>query len=385
MAQHEAKPRASQLKLLSQTGPDTLMGKLLRRFWHPVAISANLAPGTARDLRILAENLTLFRGESGTPYLIGGRCAHRCSVLHTGWVQQEQIRCMYHGWRYDGMGRCTEMPAETHANRAHVRIAGYPLHEYCGLLFAYMGELPAPPFDLPRKEAFERPDCVISTHVDPWDCNWFQQIENSVDAVHVSFVHRWGSGSRLGEEVGAAIPQLAYAETSAGIRQTATRPGGNVRVSDWTFPNNNHVLSPPRKGEEWIHTGFWAVPIDDEHTLRVTLWVHPGQESRAELLDAGVIATKQAGDHAAELLVEHRIPAGASAIDALLMQDYVAMRGQGVIVDRERERLGTSDAGIALLRRIFLRELETIRDGAGTKRWTPIEEHVEMPTPVSVP
>ena len=101
MEQHEMN-RGERLRLLTQTASDTLMGQLLRRFWHPIAISAQLAPGSARALRILSEDLTLYRGESGTPYLVGGRCAHRCTILHTGWVQDEQIRCMYHGWRYDG-------------------------------------------------------------------------------------------------------------------------------------------------------------------------------------------------------------------------------------------------------------------------------------------
>ena len=109
--EHHDQRHVEQLKLLTQTGPGTLMGKLLRQFWHPIATASKLAPGTARAIRILCEDLTLYRGESGTAYLVGGRCAHRCTVLHTGWVQAEQIRCMYHGWRYDGTGACTEMPA----------------------------------------------------------------------------------------------------------------------------------------------------------------------------------------------------------------------------------------------------------------------------------
>src|SRR5262245_9789319 len=89
-------------RLLHQTGADTLMGQLLRKFWQPVALSTDLKAGTACPIRVLGENLTLYRGKSGRPYLIGGRCAHRCSVLHTGVIDDEQIRCMYHGWRYSG-------------------------------------------------------------------------------------------------------------------------------------------------------------------------------------------------------------------------------------------------------------------------------------------
>src|SRR5712691_4004002 len=131
---------ADRLRLLSQTGPDTDMGKLLRRFWQPVAVSHAVKPGSAKLLRVMGEDLTLYRGEGGRAHLVGGRCAHRLTLLHTGWVQGDDIRCIYHGWKYDGAGRCNEAPAEGAATAAKVKIAGYPVHEYCGLIFAYMGE-----------------------------------------------------------------------------------------------------------------------------------------------------------------------------------------------------------------------------------------------------
>jgi 5,5'-dehydrodivanillate O-demethylase oxygenase subunit len=371
------KNRAAQLKLLTQTGPETPMGKLLRQFWHPVATSAHLASGTARKLRVMCEDLTLYRGESGTPYLVGGRCAHRCTVLHTGWVQNDQIRCMYHGWRYDGAGLCTEMPAEKNAKPGLVRIASYPVYEYCGLIFAYMGEAPAPPFELPRKDALEEPGIDISTREDLWDCNWLQQAENSLDATHLSFVHQWPAATRLGEEIGGAIPELDYEETAAGIRQTAVRPN-SVRISNWTFPNNNNVLAaPPRPGDPWIHTVGWAVPVDDEHTLRFALFAYPGGEVGAELRRNGAIMTGRATDYTHELFEEHRLP-DVGAADRIMAQDYAAVRGQGVVYDRSQGQLGASDAGIALLRRIIFRELEAIRRGQPTKHWKKIDAPVEM-------
>src|SRR5262245_19331208 len=149
--QEDTLRKVDQFKLLTETGPDTPMGKLLRKFWHPIALGEEVAKGKARAVRVLGEDLTLYRGDSGEPHLIGGRCAHRCTVLHTGVVQGEQIRCMYHGWRYDGTGLCTEIPAEKQPRTRPIRIAGYPVHEYCGLVFAYLGEAPVPAFDLPRK------------------------------------------------------------------------------------------------------------------------------------------------------------------------------------------------------------------------------------------
>ena len=88
------------------------------------------------------------------------------------------------------------------------------------------------------------PGRAIIAHKSIWDCNWFQHVENSLDAVHVSFAHLWSQAGEFGSSVTASIPDLAYSETSAGIRQVATRPNNNVRISDWTFPNNNHVVAP---------------------------------------------------------------------------------------------------------------------------------------------
>jgi 5,5'-dehydrodivanillate O-demethylase len=373
--------------LLHQTGADTLMGKLLRMFWQPIAISDRLERGTARALRVMGEDLTLYRGESGAPYLVGGRCAHRCTVLHTGWVKDDQIRCMYHGWRYDGTGQCTEMPAEKGARTDLVKIASYPVHEYCGLIFAYMGATPAPEFNLPRKDFLEASDCSLMTREQVWDCNWFQQIENSLDAVHVSFVHTWGSVSRFEEEISTAIPDLSYSETAAGILQTATRSKNNVRLSNWTFPNNNHIISPgPKKGDPWINTSVWAVPIDDHYTMRFTISAVPITDAATDrriARDRNISYTPT--DHYEELFAHHRIPE-AGAANLIATQDYVALRGQGVIVDRTTERLMQSDAGIAFLRRIFQRELEAIRTGRSAKRWEKLEEEPDMPiqTPEAV-
>ena len=376
MDDHQA-ARASRLRRLTETGPGTPMGTLLRQFWHPIAIANRLAPGTAQATRIMCEDLTLYRGQGGTPHLIGGRCAHRCTVLHTGWVEEDQIRCMYHGWRYDGTGRCTEMPAEASARAQHVRIAGYPLHEYSGLIFAFMGPGPAPEFELPRKDVLEDPAMDVSIREDVWDCNWLQQAENSLDATHVSFVHRWPTPTPLGAQIGATPPQLEYVETDAGIRQTAIRPNG-VRISNWTFPNNNNVLAaPPQPGDPWINASGWAVPIDDESTLRFALTAYPGGEVGERLRRTGGISTGHVLDYAKVLFENHQLP-DVGPGDRITAQDYAAVRGQGIVHDRSKERLGASDAGIALLRKIIFRELDAIRDGKPAKRWRKIDAPAVM-------
>jgi 5,5'-dehydrodivanillate O-demethylase len=373
--------RGDRLALLTQTSRGTPMGTLLRSFWQPVARSASLQPGKARPVRVMNEDLTLFRGENGAPHLVGGRCAHRCTVLHTGWIEGDQIRCMYHGWKFDGeTGRCTEMPAEKHAKPENFGIVAYPVHEYCGLIFAYLGDGPAPEFDLPRKDVFERPGWRTVNAEFVWDCNWFQQVENSLDALHVSYVHVWGRMSRFGEEIQTAIPELSYDETSAGIRQTAYRSETNVRISDWTFPNNNHVVEPgPRKGDPWIHTAVWAVPIDEQRTARFFIFGFPAEdEDFAARFVADRTTQYDYEARRAELFEEHRLPED-SAIHLLQAQDYVAIAGQGAICDRSEEHLGSSDAGIAFLRKIMFRELEAIEQGRPQKRWSRIAEGHDLP------
>lgn len=373
--------RIEEFRLLTETGPQTLMGKLLRKFWHPIALADEVAKGTARPVRVLGEDLTLYRGESGKPYLVAGRCAHRRTLLHTGWVQDEQIRCMYHGWRYDGTGLCTEIPAEKRPRSSPVRIAGYPLHEYCGLIFAYLGEEPVPAFDLPRKDVLENPANTVFAKKEVWDCNWFAHVENSLDAVHVSFAHVWGALGQFGSRISGTIPELSYSETDAGVRQVATRSKDNVRTSDWTFPNNNHVVAPgPDKNDPWAHISAWPVPADDTHTMRYTLYaVETTDPAKIESLRARYDLTYNPTDHA-EALFRGDVT-GISEPALISAQDYVAVRGQGEIYDRSQENLSTSDAGVVFLRKIFLRELEAIREGRPTKQWSKLKEAPHLPPP----
>jgi 5,5'-dehydrodivanillate O-demethylase len=383
--QNERRQRkADKVGLLHQTSSGTLMGKLLRTFWQPIGLSKNLAKGSARAIRVMGEDLTVYRGESGQPHLVAGRCAHRGTVLHTGWVEQDQIRCMYHGWRYDATGLCTEIPAEKQPRPDPIRIVAYPLHEYAGLIFAYMGEAPAPPFELPRKHFIDEPGRHIVAVEQVWDCNWFQQIENSLDAVHVSFAHRWGKSTRFDQGITTSIPELSYLETSSGIRQIATRAKDNVRISDWTFPNNNHVLVPgPTKGDPWSDITIWRTPIDDGRTMRLAVFSFPeSQGEPARQLAEGSDKDYNPTDYYEELFHRREVR-DLSDMQFITAQDYVAVRGQGTIMDRTTENLSSSDAGIVLLRKVFLRELDAISQGQATKQWSRPAEKFELPVPAS--
>lgn len=381
-----------QLRLLPQTGPDTEMGRLLRRFWHPIALSSKLASGKAVPVRVLGEDLTLYRGESGQPHLVGGRCRHRLTALHTGWVEGERIRCIYHGWQYDGEGRCTERPAERDDKGvpASCKIAGHALHEYGGLIFAYLGDGPAPAFDLPRKDALERPGALLVATQETWNLNWFQQIENSLDAVHVSFVHQALRVGPFGGAITNAIPELSYTETEAGIEQQAVRGKDNVRKSNWTFPNNNHVVVPGiQPGDPWIDFVIWMVPSDDEHSTRFTLYsMLPTNDDEKQRFEQYFekFGSYNAQEHHDELFLEAKGPPEEDFLAGLISaQDYLAQMGQGTIADREHELLGRSDLGIVTLRRIFWRELEALRQGQPAKEWRKRAATPILPKPAGAP
>jgi 5,5'-dehydrodivanillate O-demethylase len=384
---HDENTQAERFDALARTAADTPMGQLLRTFWQPVALSPRLKPKSAMAIRILSEDLTLYRGESGKVHLVGSHCIHRRTLLHTGWVEGDEIRCMYHGWKYNGAGQCVERPAETARISDKSCIAGYPTYEYAGLIFAYMGSGAPPEFDLPRNEAFERPDDLSFVRMEVWPCNWFQHVENSLDPVHVSFAHQMGRIGEFGRAITGAIPDLSYEETSAGIKQTAVRSQNNIRVSNWTFPSCNHVRVPGLlESDAWIDTGNWMVPIDDTRTARFSLRRVPSTTPEADQRITRYFAEAEsynAADHHEALIDRHEYP-DDPLIRLTSAQDYVALMGQGVIADRTHERLGKSDKGIVFLRNLFLREISAIQSGRPLKQWSRLEEAVDLPIPARV-
>lgn len=379
-------PMHERLRKLHQTGRDTPMGKLLRQFWHPVGRSEDVLPGKGATVRVMGETLTLYRGETGTPHLVGGHCPHRLTLLASGWIEGDEIRCMYHGWKFNAGGQCTERPAENDAKQPNICIASYPVHEYAGLIFAYMGEGEPPEFELPRKSVFERPGALQFARLETWPCNWLQQVENSMDAVHVSFVHHWGKVGSFGSVVAATVPELSYEETEAGIRQTAVRSTGSKRVSDWTFPNNNHVSHPTLDvNDPWVDVGVWMTPVDDENTMRFLIYSVPSTDPETDARIREYFETYSEydpADHHDDLMLHFKVP-DDKLVQLTSAQDYVAAVGQGAIVDRTKERLGRSDMGIALLRRLYWREMDAIGNGTSGKAWKRLSQDAHMPKQVN--
>src|SRR5437870_956688 len=173
---------------LYRTEPGSLAGRYLRSFWQPVYRAKDLPAGEAVPLRIMSEDFTLYRSQTGIPHVVAFRCAHRGTQLSAGWVENDCIRCFYHGWKYDASGQCVEQPGEDASFAAKIKIRSYPTEEYMGLIFAFLGDGAAPPF---RRYADLDEGGIIDVLLsEDWPCNYFNRLDNLGDPVHVPFTHR---------------------------------------------------------------------------------------------------------------------------------------------------------------------------------------------------
>jgi 5,5'-dehydrodivanillate O-demethylase len=357
-----------------QTGPGTIGGRYMRRFWHPVLRAEELAPGRAKPIRIMSEDFTLYRGETGTPHVVAFRCAHRGTQLSTGWVEGDEIRCFYHGWKYDASGQCIEQPAEPEPFCQRVRVRSYPTEEYLGLIFVYFGEGDPPP--LPHYPEFERDDVVrlVENYV-ARPCNFFNVLEKHVDYSRTEFVHR---------RSGLGIPRVSAEESEWGITIYGRRPGGELRINQFGMPNVMHNLKPRGSEEEagWRDDVSWRVPIDDTHHSCFNLkLVHLTGEAADRFRERRAQWHAQAAHNEPELA--EAILAGQLRVEDLksrkdititAVQDHVYQVGQGAIPDRAADHLGTADVGVVLLRSIWQRELQALAEGRPLKHWVRTEQ-----------
>lgn len=332
---------------VGQVGPGTPAGTILRRYWHPVALSAELPAGAARPLRVLGEDFTLYRDEGGAAHVVGARCAHRGTFLHTGWVEDDCIRCFYHGWKFAPSGQCVEQPAEQDGFAEAAKIGSRAVEEYAGMVFVFLGEGDPPP--LPRFAELDSPGLKVVAGIrppGPWPANYFQILENSVDPVHLSFVHR------ATQPFTRAIPEVRAQRTESGVTMTAVR-GGVVRQTHYWFP---HLIQLPLALIPGDRTEFqffnWKVPIDDGHTMFIAATAVP--EHLADGLQEDIAGRTMEASAAPELMAGERRPASVTE------EDFVALVGQGMFADRTNERLGRSDVGIVELRRIWREELDDL-------------------------
>ena len=296
-------------------------------------------------------------------------------------MEGDDIRCFYHGWRYGPDGQCVEQPAEPEPFCRRIRIRAYPVEEYLGLVFAFLGEGEPPP--LPRFPDFEREGLLTtSTYVRP--CNYFNSIENGVDPAHLPFVHRRSGFTDYGL---VDVPLVSGEETEYGVVCRARRGVDAVRLTHHLMPNMLHIKGSPDDAESgWNDALAWRVPIDDEQhvSFNVNLAHVTGEPARLyeERLRSRPNAPSPVNDLAGQIL------AGELHIDDLGqppyivgVQDTVAQVGQGAIADRQHEKLGRSDGVVILVRKLWARELQAFAEGRPLKQWTR-PERVEATTGV---
>jgi 5,5'-dehydrodivanillate O-demethylase len=352
---------AEENEMLTRVGPGTPMGELMRRYWHPVATSQDLKQNPVKSVRILGETLTLYRDRRGRIGLIGQRCAHRLVDMKCGIPEEEGLRCPYHGWMYDSTGQCIAQPSEENEDvfKTKVKIPAYPVEELGGLFWAYLGPQPAPL--LPRWDLFVVDNAFrqIGTTVLP--CNWLQCQENSVDTVHIEWGHgRFGhyAAERKGitdprtikrfDLIGRRHTKIDFKRMPYGIQKLRLREGETEDAEGWRV---GHPLVFPnyvRVGQLGYSEFQIRVPIDDTHTWHLAYQVYfPGSAIKVPEQDPVPTFPVPIMD----------LP------DFVLGQDLMIWSNQGEIVDRTQEKLGATDKGLVMFRRMLMEQIKIVQQG----------------------
>jgi len=379
--------------LLTQTGSGTPMGNLIRRFWQPAALSEELPPGAPPlSLRLLDEDLVLFRDNHGRPGLLGNRCSHRGVDLSYGRVEDGGLRCIYHGWLYDIHGHCLEQPGEPTESEFHIQVRhlAYPCREMGGIIFTYMGPGTAPQF--PKYEPLTVPQ--ENRHIEKFfvDCNYLQSFEGGVDPSHVSYLHRSlrqddrvDRFQRLSVKAaddssspdllkGAAenlTPAIDAEVSGLGLRMFSFRPLGPkslVRITTNMLPNSSAV---PGATAADGYTLAWHVPVDDTHTCRYSVHFTRSRpmDKEARLKMSGPEATKDyrpirnMDNRYLQNREEMKTSTYSGFGHSVPIQDVVVVQLQGTIQDRTQERLGYTDRALVTMRLLLLKAVRDL--GAG--------------------
>jgi phthalate 4,5-dioxygenase len=370
-----------------RTGPGTPGGALLRSYWQPVALSRHLPAGSApQAIRILGEDLVLFRDERGRPGLLGLRCPHRRADLSYGRIEAGGLRCVYHGWVFDVEGACLEQPAEPERGRHRDKIAQkhYPVIERGGGLWAYMGAGAPPVF--PNYPALAVPDDHRFTFRWHASCNYLQGNEGNVDPVHTSYLHAFDpamqpEGGTLRPAVSQAVfgadiaPKLAVRETHFGMRIFAERqvPGPRkrqLRITNLIMPNGCAIAGSEQQFGRGGHSMFWHVPIDDESHWRFEFIFHgsvplPKEEFeahyRTECDESGFPKRRPENRFLQDREQMKRSYLGMDRV--FPAHDLFVTESMGRIVDREEEHLATSDLALVRSRRMLAQGMADVAAG----------------------
>jgi phenylpropionate dioxygenase-like ring-hydroxylating dioxygenase large terminal subunit len=345
---------------LTHTGPGTPCGEYLRRFWQPICFVDELRDLPIR-IRIMGEDLVVFRDLRGTIGLLELHCPHRGTSLEFGLISERGIRCCYHGWLFDVDGTILETPGEPATSTLKDRLChgAYPTRENNGILFAYMGPPEKQP-PVPEYDSFNRPDHrLMPGRKYYYPCNWLQVAENTMDPVHTVFLHTTISGSDFSDKFGM-LPELDFSETPIGIIYMATRRVGDyiwVRMMENVLPNLQQVAPIWEDGHhEHPFSGpmlsRWIVPVDDTNTLLIELR-HVSETARATpewWTNRNAMAPGQLAADGYEASQRHP-------------GDFEAQVSQRPIAVHSLEHLGATDRGVIMFRQRLRRGIRAIRKG----------------------
>ena len=381
------RPRPTYDPLITEVGPGTPCGEYLRRYWHPVLASRNVT-GRPRKIRLLGEDLFVFRDGDGRPGVLYPHCMHRGSSLFYGKVEADGIRCCYHGWKFDVEGHCLEQPCEPSGglNRSWARQPWYPVHDHYGMVWAYMG----PPEKMPSLPRFEHMeplddgefyyvlDNSVQSHADhagpevvPY--NWTAINENCLDPFHVQVLHSTFSDVHFLPEM-AIMPTVEWEEIDVGVIYTSRRKletGEELQKTlTWVAPNIS-VNPGPESGKARKALSIF-VPVDDTHTRAFVVRRAPAgfkdifQGMGLESVKPWTTMTDE----------EHQD----------MPNDYEAQstQGPGGIQLHSQQHLVRSDLGIALQRRVLKREIQKVAAGQDPMNISFDETSAPISTPSGV-
>jgi len=392
---------AEDNELLTRVGPGTPMGEMMRQYWLPALLSEELVERDGRPVRVrlLCEDLIAFRDSSGRPGLLAKNCPHRGASLFFGRNEEDGLRCVYHGWKFDIGGHCVDMPNEPAESnfKDKVHATAYPCLERNGIIWTYMGPRQSPP---PLPELEWNLDTVHPPYM--WmnyrECNWLQAMEGGIDTSHVNFLHRRLDGERT-TAIGVdpvvrdndlvlygrrdSCPALEVIDTEYGVLYTGRRSVDDQtdyhRIHPFIFPFHN-MIGGGTQADEVAYTGMVWTPVDDENTLVLEYHYRPArgwsEDELARMMrvrnPTGFLEpTTQPGsrwrfraNRTNDYLVDYELQKTRLffGVQGNPAQDGAIQESMGTVFDRSGEHLGTADAMIIRVRRRLLEALREFLD-----------------------
>jgi phenylpropionate dioxygenase-like ring-hydroxylating dioxygenase large terminal subunit len=399
-------------KLLTEVGPETMMGKMLRRYWTPALLSTEVPEPDSPPIRVrlLGEDLVAFRDSAGRVGLFKQAFPHRGASMFFGRNEEEGLRCVYHGWKFDVTGTCVDMPSEPAESnfKNKVRIAAYPTHESGGVVWAYMGPAETmPAFRDLGTESIPRDQWRAGKQITY--CNWIQAMEGNIDTSHISWLHQWHDLVNTPDDgtdkpgyptmmkswylwSQDRAPRLEVQDTEYGFRYAGIRttPNGyqHVRVTSYIMPYQTIVAGlPVRAG------GTTFVPRDDTTCWRFSIssgmikgvysntgdaagatpYNYPYNGPRGAGRMNGVVEREWRPDNDYQVDRDSQKSKLFTGIENFVSQDFMATESMGPIYDRSQEHLGNTDRAIIRMRRLLLQTARDLENG--------IEPPATKPTP----